>query len=669
MDISGWEVVEQEKCKLIYAKFFDGIQCFDATLGHLHIATPDFEFNEYDPALKKLTTKTFSVFPVTPADPAHIKRPNLLLHVDINISGLVVKLTADTYEKTRIIPMFYLESCDTLAFNGLKICTAIYQEELVTSVSFDTGRLDFISSTVFKYTDAENKIHLYRLKDYDKSIIVYDIPDNFSNIYYFPLAYYVEKLPAKLERSIRLNYRYTKPYKTVDSNIFPCEYTGNNARYLFNSNIEYIKQSDNMWQFRLSIFTESYTLLNNRLTISVLLRDNTTGIYSLKISCFDFYAVDTPINLNSGVFTTESRKGRRELIVQLGRAKCRAEYTEYTKELDGSYTLESSGNKVYSYGYPTCPNIATYDTTVCECIGGNLCWDKFVLPCEDCDPETGKITDTCLSDPEHGPGFKCTIFDCFKPWTYYACVCGSEFGIQQFPAVQALFLEASCRMLPYNRYILTRNGDVMGHVSLAPLMPASEMGIVTGPWLKFFNVYDIMSSKTYVHESGTKFTIDPLVYLVMKYLNVDFEEIPANRAAWRNKLRGYVTLPNFLASDYIEISYYEVIGMIPEAASIKLDWGSEQSSHKGAYTVYGQPCEYQSVYIDVTRDGHVTHAYSSRYGYSFIYPRIINPITSTSRQADYLAYCDKVKWLYNNESYTYALFKLTIDQTAPYLEI
>jgi hypothetical protein len=504
--------------------------------------------------------------------------------------------------------------------------------------------------------------HLYRLKDNGKNIIVYDIPDNFSNIYYFPAAYYVEKLPPEVERAIRHNYKYAKPYKTYDMSIFPCTYTGSSTRYLFNSNIEYIKDSNNIWRFILRLYTESYTMVDNRLSLSVILRDSVTGLYRVETYAYDFFTWKNPIDLEALSETIDSKFGSREFSGIIGPAQCKAYFMEYFKDPVLLEAVFKETVEVPSYGFPTCPNVATYDITVCECTGGNLCWDKFVLPCEECNPDTGVIKDTCTAPA------RCTIFDCHTNATHYACICGSEFGIDTFPAVQATFLTPSCKMIKYDRYILTRDGDVKGHVSLAELLPASEMGIMSGPWLRFFNIYDLIPGNKYDYDGVTK-TVDQLVFLALKYLKVDFIEVPANKTTWNNPLRGYVTLDDLLSSDYIDISYEEVIAMIPGAGSMKLDWGTQHWDSKGAYTVQGQPCMYQSVTITVTKAGSVTHAYNSIQGFYFIYPMVTVQPTAHEAILAYSEYCEKVKWLGHQDAYTFALYKDTISKSATSLEI
>ncbi len=105
---SGQEIVSQEQCKIIYAEFFEGVECYNASKRILRLNLKDWIEYTYDAATNTLTTKYFIIRPV-------IFSGRLDRYIDViipeNITGLEITMTADIYSKKRIMPLDYIPFC------------------------------------------------------------------------------------------------------------------------------------------------------------------------------------------------------------------------------------------------------------------------------------------------------------------------------------------------------------------------------------------------------------------------------------------------------------------------------------------------------------------------------------------------------------------------------
>lgn len=641
MGYSGQELVEQEKCKLVYAHFFDGVQCFDSVKNWLQVATPDYEFNSYDYATKTLTTKTFSVTPVTPTDPNldNIKRPFLTLRVSINITGLKVILTADDYTKTRIIPLYYLDTCDSYSWNSsLKICIDTYQNKVVTRVSFTSGWFYFLTNSIFKYIDIEGSTYLYRLKTFDKNIVHFELNIPAANEYFFPLAYYVEEIPASAERAIINNFNYAKEYTTYDKALYPCGSTLGPDDYLnfdiiisstFSSNVNYRDETINEWDFNIILFNDNYTFNFNILDVSILFFNLDTGIYTTRHYRFDFYDKNgAAINLETAI--DQENPNFNEFLQDLGTANCSARFEIYYE----SEYQEGEDRLINAYNYPQC-GLEVYDLETCNCAEGALC-SEALYPCETCDPETGVITDDCESWEV------CTVLGCKTPGVTSACICeGTEYGIETFPTVRASFDVPTCSSESYERYLLYDSGAVYADMGYLDVQTKSQFSHQTLPAIYLFNIYDYITPSSYNYDGEEK-TISVRAFLCLKYLGSTFE-----------------SLENDLSYDALILKLEDVVAICPNILELKLDWFNHQSSKAGAFTNYGSPCNFMNVNIQFAPTGEITQLYTIYAGMNFIFPAIYNfdsAINSSIPQEAYDNYCEKIKFLGSDQAYTLGVY-------------
>ena len=134
---SGQEIVEQEKCKIILAEFYEGIVCYNKTKAltedekvidpetglPVTLTKPVIKFNlldaetaEYDLATQTLSTVNFSAKPfIIPVDADF----TFVFEAEIpsGTTGLVVTMHTDTYEKERIMPLTYIEDCSDFTWD------------------------------------------------------------------------------------------------------------------------------------------------------------------------------------------------------------------------------------------------------------------------------------------------------------------------------------------------------------------------------------------------------------------------------------------------------------------------------------------------------------------------------------------------------------------------
>jgi len=640
MSYSGQELVEQERCKLVYAQFFEGVQCYDPAKGIIQIATPDFEYNTYDSVTKTLTTKTFSVTPVIPTDLTEVRRPLLYTEVEIQTTGLKVTLTADQYTKTRIIPLYYLTECLSYSWDSdLRICIDVFLNTVVTKVSFETGLVTFINNQIIKYETSDGITKLYRLKDLAGNVISFEIPDYEASTYYLPLAYYIDELPARLEREIVNGYDYGREYTSYDLALYPCTSSLDDEDYYdldtiinstFRSSIRHKEATVNDWEFNITIFRDNYTLSANQLQVSILFFNRDTGVYSTKSYSFDFFdKSDNPIDLESAV--AQNNPQFTELLQQLGTANCSGYFKIYVD------TVYFEDRAIDTYSYPVCES-GVYNLEACDCSGISPCASRLVYSCEECDEETGEVTSLCAADEI------CTVLGCKKDFVVSACVCsGTTYGYQNFPRVQASYDSVTCASEPYEYYVLYKNGDIgagMGTLPYAPQGPYNT-GSQPLPEIRLANIYDYIQGNTYDY-AGTQKTVSIWAFLCLQYLGFDETNL--------EEAMGY---------DYIILTASHVQAICPSIGSITVDWFTPVWSGGGIRT-YGSPCTYTSATVTFDRNG-VSWTYYNTIigGLTFIYPSILNytAITSDSTIQDaYDTYCEKVKFLGSDQAYTYGRF-------------
>ena len=114
MSYSGQEVVSQEECKLILAKFFEGVDCYNSVDKTIKFTVQDPDIR-YDEETKSIHTRYFSCRPLEKPDKLAITFEAKLPE---GTTGLEVIMHTDTYEKIRIMPLIYLPTCNPYSYPG-----------------------------------------------------------------------------------------------------------------------------------------------------------------------------------------------------------------------------------------------------------------------------------------------------------------------------------------------------------------------------------------------------------------------------------------------------------------------------------------------------------------------------------------------------------------------
>jgi len=114
---SGQEIVSQEKCRLLLAKFYEGIVCIDYKSNTtdnpvLSLTLHDAQTAIYDRATMTLATVNFSVRPLIIEDDTDFA---YLFAAEIpeDTTGLEVIMFADEYRKIRIMPLYLVRTCNS----------------------------------------------------------------------------------------------------------------------------------------------------------------------------------------------------------------------------------------------------------------------------------------------------------------------------------------------------------------------------------------------------------------------------------------------------------------------------------------------------------------------------------------------------------------------------
>jgi len=117
---SGQEIVAQEECKIVLAEFFESIKCIDykkpkandSYYTAINMILINAETAYYDPLTKTLSTINFSVRPLNIAPNTSY---NYLFEAEVpeGVTGLEVIMLAEEYKKIRIMPLHYIEDCNS----------------------------------------------------------------------------------------------------------------------------------------------------------------------------------------------------------------------------------------------------------------------------------------------------------------------------------------------------------------------------------------------------------------------------------------------------------------------------------------------------------------------------------------------------------------------------
>ena len=103
----------------------------------------------------------------------------------------------------------------------------------------------------------------------------------------------------------------------------------------------------------------------------------------------------------------------------------------------------------------------------------------------------------------------------------------------------------------------------------------------------------------------------------------------------------------------VKISLNLLKTILPGIENVRWNWSIPVWMSRGYHSILLAPCRWLRIHVENTRDASVSTSYSEP-GVSNI--TMVTPYDSTSLQASYDAYCDKVKWLVNEDAYAYAVY-------------
>ncbi len=170
---SGQEIVSQEKCRLLLANFYEGINCIDYKSTAydnpvINMTLQDSQTAQYDPVTLTLTTVNFSVRPLildSDADYSYI----FLAEVPAGTTGLEVIMFAEEYRKVRIMPLYLIRTCNSYTwswtlpptqkvpdpFDWSYLTSVCYKEEENQTILEYSGEVDTISRSAMTFVGNE----------------------------------------------------------------------------------------------------------------------------------------------------------------------------------------------------------------------------------------------------------------------------------------------------------------------------------------------------------------------------------------------------------------------------------------------------------------------------------------------------------------------------------
>ena len=289
--------------------------------------------------------------------------------------------------------------------------------------------------------------------------------------------------------------------------------------------------------------------------------------------------------------------------------------------------------------YPKCDFPRQYDLDLCDCkpyycvdLG-----DTMLMPCEFLSKETtGEVLPFCMGWPgETKIPFKdvvqstctepqvCTIYGCLPPYEYITPCTAATTTISSIPACDWFGPGTSMQYnLPVTKYYLASNGDITGVADGYFYMGKFHRQ----PRWVICNIYDYLTPNEYTDIDGNSAVVDPMYWIFLKYLSAD-------------------PLKTFPFTEY-EITLGTLTQLLPGIQNVQFSWSDTQA------------CKWMSIIVNHTRD----LSYANYVFHPFIYNvNGLENFTCSAIQTAYDAYCDKVKWLVNEDAYAYAVYMGYLD--------
>ena len=310
---------------------------------------------------------------------------------------------------------------------------------------------------------------------------------------------------------------------------------------------------------------------------------------------------------------------------------------------------------------PNCDFPRQYAEELCAC-KPYFCvdlGDTMLMPCEFLSKETtGEVLPFCMGWPgETKIPYKdvvkttctepqvCTIYGCLPPTELVTPCTGTPTGITQYPACDWFGPGTSMQFnAPITDYYLDNDGTIWCEAEVIV-----NMGKTTKrPDWVIGNIYDYLTPNEYTDIDGNSYVVDPMYWIYLKYfadeLNDPLNPLSGSKVTWP-----------FIS---VKMSLGKLIQILPGIDTVKWNWSTLTSMPMGAWTAHMQPCKWMTISVQHTRD-HSYVSYNFKGGVSNV--PMVGTFNPTSLQTAYNAYCDKVKWLVNEDAYAYAVYMGYLD--------
>ena len=455
----------------------------------------------------------------------------------------------------------------------------------------------------------------------------------------------------QMYNTVRYPITYTSNsivYPTKQSNLNAClMLRPSNQTYSVNGNNLPLSWDKIAGSFKAhTFFSISYTLLNQEIIYfsnSIRLRGliyTSLGTQNYEVE-FKYFKWDTinkvfiPGLATEAIFTPMNYS----IDVRLTTNICKVRYEVW---INGVYS-ETIDSLLIST--PVCDFPRRYNEEICDC-EAYFCVDMsntMLMACEVISNSEGKALPYCMGWPGETKvhfadiikttceePYVCTLQGCVYPIEDIDC-CTTPTSISQFPACDWQGPGRSRKFLgSITDYFLYPDGTITG---IANEITTNRGSVKLTPYWDICNIYDFITPNEYIDIEGNSYIVDPVYFIYMKHL----ASFPG--AHW--------------PFEKVKISLTLLKTILPGIENIRWNWSIPVWMSRGYHSILLAPCRWLRIHVENTRDASVSTSYSEP-GVSNI--TMVTPYDSTSLQASYDAYCDKVKWLVNEDAYAYAVY-------------
>ena len=343
------------------------------------------------------------------------------------------------------------------------------------------------------------------------------------------------------------------------------------------------------------------------------------------------------------------------LTINLSTNICKVKYEVW---VNGIYDRTISSMLI---SMPDCDFPRQYDIDLCAC-KPYYCvdmGDTMLMPCEILSKETtGEALPFCMGWPgETKVPFKdvvrstcpepqvCTIYGCLPPTEFITPCTGTLTGITEFPACDWFGPGSGMQFsAPIMDYYLDADGTIWCEASVLVNMGNTQK---YPDWV-IGNIYDYLTPNEYTDIDGNSYVVDPMYYIYLKYfaseLNDPLNPLSGSKISWP-----------FIS---VKMTLGKLSQILPGIEAVKWDWSKLTDIPMGSWVAHMQPCKWMTISVAHTRD-HSYVTYNFKGGVRNVH--MVTDFNPTGLQTGYDAYCDKVKWLVNEDAYAYAVYMGYLD--------